>query len=85
MQSCTRFETQDSGLLLLCQTKKNSGVLLSLFLCVSNLRSCSVSLTIFFFLQVITSAIPENVGGKLIGLVNTRDEIPDLLKVRTEV
>lgn len=31
--------------------------------------------------KVITSAIPENVGGKLIGLVNTRDEIPDLLKL----
>ncbi|KAM0994164.1 hypothetical protein ACFX2I_009729 [Malus domestica] len=31
--------------------------------------------------KVITSAIPEPVGGKLIGLVNTRDEIPDLLKL----
>ncbi|MBX4180491.1 MAG: hypothetical protein J8272_01005, partial ['Prunus persica' phytoplasma PP2] len=60
MQSCTRFETLDSGLLLLCQNIYIyiyiyiyiSGVLLSLFLCVSNLRYCSVSLTIFFFLQV---------------------------------
>ncbi|XP_068340737.1 delta-1-pyrroline-5-carboxylate synthase-like isoform X3 [Pyrus communis] len=31
--------------------------------------------------KVISSAIPEPVGGKLIGLVNTRDEIPDLLKL----
>ncbi|CAN6715696.1 unnamed protein product [Malus baccata var. baccata] len=31
--------------------------------------------------KIITSAIPEPVGGKLIGLVNTRDEIPDLLKL----
>ncbi|XP_042968739.1 delta-1-pyrroline-5-carboxylate synthase isoform X2 [Carya illinoinensis] len=31
--------------------------------------------------KVITTAIPENVGGKLIGLVTSRDEIPDLLKL----
>ncbi|KAF7845453.1 delta-1-pyrroline-5-carboxylate synthase-like isoform X2 [Senna tora] len=31
--------------------------------------------------KVITSAIPESVGGKLIGLVTTREEIPDLLKL----
>ncbi|KAL9231389.1 hypothetical protein vseg_006623 [Gypsophila vaccaria] len=31
--------------------------------------------------KVITSALPENVGEKLIGLVTTRDEIPDLLKL----
>lgn len=31
--------------------------------------------------KVITTAIPENVGGKLIGLVASRDEIPDLLKL----
>ncbi|KAK9742417.1 hypothetical protein RND81_03G171300 [Saponaria officinalis] len=31
--------------------------------------------------KVITSAIPDNVGEKLIGLVTTRDEIPDLLKL----
>jgi delta-1-pyrroline-5-carboxylate synthetase len=32
-------------------------------------------------LKVITDAIPETVGGKLIGLVTSREEIPDLLKV----
>ncbi|MFS7957982.1 putative glutamate-5-semialdehyde dehydrogenase, Glutamate 5-kinase [Helianthus anomalus] len=31
--------------------------------------------------KVITSAIPESVGGGLIGLVTTRDEIPELLKL----
>ncbi|KAI7739737.1 hypothetical protein M8C21_000503, partial [Ambrosia artemisiifolia] len=31
--------------------------------------------------QVITSAIPANVGGGLIGLVTSRDEIPELLKL----
>lgn len=31
--------------------------------------------------KVITSAIPNTVGGKLIGLVTTRAEIPDLLKL----
>ncbi|KAL9226632.1 hypothetical protein vseg_002421 [Gypsophila vaccaria] len=31
--------------------------------------------------KVITSALPKNVGSKLIGLVTTRDEIPDLLKL----
>ncbi|GAB2232843.1 hypothetical protein Drorol1_Dr00011906 [Drosera rotundifolia] len=31
--------------------------------------------------KVITSAIPDKVGGKLIGLVNSREEIPDLLKL----
>ncbi|XP_074308212.1 delta-1-pyrroline-5-carboxylate synthase-like [Silene latifolia] len=31
--------------------------------------------------KVITSALPDNVGEKLIGLVTTRDEIPDLLKL----
>ncbi|GMN41422.1 hypothetical protein TIFTF001_010643 [Ficus carica] len=31
--------------------------------------------------KVITEAIPETVGGKLIGLVTTREEIPDLLKL----
>ncbi|KAK4270367.1 hypothetical protein QN277_023409 [Acacia crassicarpa] len=31
--------------------------------------------------KIITSAIPENVGGKLIGLVTSREEIPDLLKL----
>ena len=30
---------------------------------------------------MITDAIPKTVGGKLIGLVTSRDEIPDLLKV----
>lgn len=30
---------------------------------------------------MITDAIPETVGGKLIGLVTSREEIPDLLKV----
>jgi hypothetical protein len=34
-----------------------------------------------YCLQVITNAIPDNVGEKLIGLVTTRDEIADLLKV----
>lgn len=33
------------------------------------------------FLQVITSAIPDSVGEKLIGLVTSREDIPDLLKV----
>ncbi|MBA0581496.1 hypothetical protein Gorai_023673 [Gossypium raimondii] len=31
--------------------------------------------------KVITSAIPENIGEKLIGLVTSREDIPDLLKV----
>lgn len=31
--------------------------------------------------KVITSAIPDAVGKKLIGLVASRDEIPDLLKI----
>ncbi|KAF4386198.1 hypothetical protein F8388_016450 [Cannabis sativa] len=31
--------------------------------------------------KVITEAIPDNVGGKLIGLVTSREEIPDLLKL----
>ncbi|KAL9255423.1 Delta-1-pyrroline-5-carboxylate synthase-like protein [Drosera capensis] len=31
--------------------------------------------------KVITSAIPDKVGGKLIGLVTSREEIPDLLKL----
>ncbi|CAN0837640.1 Delta-1-pyrroline-5-carboxylate synthase [Linum grandiflorum] len=31
--------------------------------------------------KVITDAIPEQVGGRLIGLVTSRDEIPDLLKL----
>ncbi|XP_028783423.1 delta-1-pyrroline-5-carboxylate synthase isoform X2 [Neltuma alba] len=31
--------------------------------------------------KIITSAIPENVGEKLIGLVTSREEIPDLLKL----
>jgi hypothetical protein len=32
--------------------------------------------------QVITEAIPDTVGSKLIGLVTTRAEIPELLKVK---
>ncbi|XVE69256.1 hypothetical protein DITRI_Ditri09bG0137800 [Diplodiscus trichospermus] len=31
--------------------------------------------------KVITEAIPDNVGGKVIGLVTSREEIPDLLKL----
>ncbi|KAL5973466.1 Delta-1-pyrroline-5-carboxylate synthase [Asimina triloba] len=31
--------------------------------------------------KIITSAIPDTVGDKLIGLVTSRDEIPDLLKL----
>ncbi|KAK9913611.1 hypothetical protein M0R45_037421 [Rubus argutus] len=31
--------------------------------------------------KIITEAIPESVGGKLIGLVTSREEIPDLLKL----
>ncbi|KAF3433642.1 hypothetical protein FNV43_RR24745 [Rhamnella rubrinervis] len=31
--------------------------------------------------KVITEAIPDSVGGKLIGLVTSREEIPDLLKL----
>ncbi|XP_020202258.1 delta-1-pyrroline-5-carboxylate synthase [Cajanus cajan] len=31
--------------------------------------------------KVITEAIPDTVGGKLIGLVTTREEIPELLKL----
>ncbi|KAK9127040.1 hypothetical protein Syun_015837 [Stephania yunnanensis] len=34
--------------------------------------------------KVITSAIPDSVGEKLIGLVTSREEIPDLLKVHDE-
>lgn len=30
---------------------------------------------------MITGAIPDTVGDKLIGLLTTREEIPDLLKV----
>lgn len=33
------------------------------------------------YFQVITSAIPESVGETLIGLVTSREEISDLLKV----
>jgi len=35
-------------------------------------------------LQVITEAIPDSVGAKLIGLVTSRAEIPELLKVSTK-
>ncbi|KAL0918056.1 hypothetical protein M5K25_010044 [Dendrobium thyrsiflorum] len=35
--------------------------------------------------KIITEAIPENVGQKLIGLVASRDEIPDLLKLDDEI
>lgn len=31
--------------------------------------------------QIITSAIPKSVGEGLIGLVTSREEIPELLKV----
>ncbi|XP_075672266.1 delta-1-pyrroline-5-carboxylate synthase isoform X1 [Castanea sativa] len=31
--------------------------------------------------KIITDAIPDSVGGKLIGLVTSREEIPDLLKL----
>ncbi|GAA0156071.1 dehydrogenase [Lithospermum erythrorhizon] len=31
--------------------------------------------------KIITSAIPENVGERLIGLITSRDEIPELLKL----
>lgn len=31
---------------------------------------------------MITEALPKSVGPDLIGLVTSRDEIPDLLKVR---
>lgn len=34
--------------------------------------------------QVITEAIPDIVGSKLIGLVTSRAEIPELLKVNTK-
>ncbi|KAG4957164.1 hypothetical protein JHK85_043544 [Glycine max] len=34
--------------------------------------------------KVITQAIPDSVGGKLIGLVTSREEIPKLLKKRLE-
>lgn len=36
---------------------------------------------ISLFFQIITSAIPKDVGKGLIGLVTSRDEIPELLKV----
>jgi len=35
-------------------------------------------------LQVITEALPDSVGAKLIGLVTSRAEIPELLKVKTK-
>ncbi|XP_057523736.1 delta-1-pyrroline-5-carboxylate synthase-like isoform X2 [Amaranthus tricolor] len=35
--------------------------------------------------KVITSALPDRVGEKLIGLVTTREEIPDLLKLDTVI
>lgn len=31
--------------------------------------------------KVITEAIPDTVGGKLIGLVTSREDIPELLKL----
>lgn len=31
--------------------------------------------------KVITDAIPDSIGGRLIGLVTSREEITDLLKV----
>ena len=31
--------------------------------------------------KIITEALPKSVGSELIGLVNSRDEIPDLLKL----
>jgi hypothetical protein len=34
--------------------------------------------------QIITSAIPDAVGKKLIGLVTSKDEIADLLTVRMQ-
>ncbi len=36
---------------------------------------------LIWWLQVITEALPKSVGSSLIGLVTSRDEIPDLLKV----
>lgn len=41
---------------------------------------CNFSLLV---LKVITEAIPDSVGEKLIGLVTSRAEIPELLKVNT--
>nr|AQZ26218.1 delta-1-pyrroline-5-carboxylate synthase transcript variant [Beta vulgaris subsp. vulgaris] len=35
--------------------------------------------------KVITSALPDKVGEKLIGLVTTREEIPDLLKLDDDI
>jgi hypothetical protein len=35
-------------------------------------------------MQVITEALPKSVGPALIGLVTSRDKIPDLLKVNKE-
>lgn len=40
---------------------------------------------ILVYCQVITSAIPENVGERLIGLITSREEIPELLKVHLQV
>ncbi|KAH1084522.1 hypothetical protein J1N35_024283 [Gossypium stocksii] len=38
-------------------------------------------LLFFLYHQIITSAIPDSVGDKLIGLVASREDIPDLLKL----
>ncbi|KAI3427906.1 uncharacterized protein J3R85_009152 [Psidium guajava] len=35
--------------------------------------------------KVITGAIPDSIGGRLIGLVTSREEIPDLLKESTKI
>jgi hypothetical protein len=43
-----------------------------------------IFLCFILVMQVITEALPKSVGPALIGLVTSRDKIPDLLKVNKE-
>lgn len=43
-----------------------------------------IFLCFILVMQVITEALPKSVGPALIGLVASRDKIPDLLKVNKE-
>jgi hypothetical protein len=43
-----------------------------------------IFLCFILVMQVITEALPKSVGPTLIGLVTSREKIPDLLKVNKE-